>query len=74
MVFLLFSVCICVYLKRGCNNVRAIVYMNCGKKRERGGISGGDNASGLLEGIERGPRRKGSREKRMGFSEKERKM
>lgn len=47
--------------------------MDCGKKRERGGILGGDNASGQLEGIGRGPRRKGSRGEEIGFSEKERK-
>lgn len=42
----------------------AIVYMDCGKKRERGGVLGRDNASGRLEGIEKGPGRKGLREER----------
>lgn len=59
-----------MHTNRGCNNVTAIVYIDCGKTRDRGRGSGGDNASGRLEGIERGPRKE-DRDEYRDFSEKE---
>lgn len=40
----------CIYEERACNNVTAIVLMDCGKKRDRGGGLGGDDVSGRLNG------------------------
>lgn len=51
-------------MKRGHDNVTTIVYMDCGKKRERGGVQGEIMRMGDWKGIEREPKRKGLREER----------
>ncbi len=54
--------CICLCRKRGCINVTAIVYPDCGKKRERGGAGGEIMQADDWRGFKMGPGRKGLRE------------